>query len=216
MIYENAEQTSLKVYEVLKQAFPDVEFHVTTRETLPIDYVVIRWTDGPMLWQVKDAVGFMESASNDPNRELGYTYKGERYRGADYIVGERLLSEARKAKIHKRLESIVQKVVNSADSWEGAEMELIQQGELPATYRTVEDSEPPVIDRRQGLPLNVVAFPDESILTPEQELKFFLMNLVAAEMPYIGGRLRRNGKVIDELFQKVANTMYSAQKGIRQ
>lgn len=219
MIFETAEQTAAKVYEVLKQAFPEIEFDVKTREELPHDSVIIRWIDGPMLWQVKEAVGFMESASADKSQPLGYTYQGQQYRGADYIIGERALSSERKQKVRKRLESMLQQVVkqvNSPKGWEQAELDLIGDGELMPTYRTVDESTPPVVDRRQELPANIVAFPvQEQELTAEQELKYFLMNLVADELHYVRSRLQRNGDAIDQLFLMIATNMYQKQGGVR-
>ncbi|WP_336765653.1 hypothetical protein [Paenibacillus sp. USHLN196] len=60
---------------------------------------------------------------------------------------------------------------------------------------------------------NVVLFPQkkfsfEEDLTPEQELKYFMLEMAVPVIPGLEERLIRDGKAVDELFTVVADQLF--------
>lgn len=74
-IYETATETVKKIRKVLKEQFPGVRFTVRSSETSQSSSVNVKWTDGPLEPDVKEAVGWMKSNQRRPE-EVGYYGRG--------------------------------------------------------------------------------------------------------------------------------------------
>ncbi|WP_068505881.1 LPD29 domain-containing protein [Paenibacillus kribbensis] len=223
-IYEKASDTAKKVRKILKKEFPGVKFSVRSDTYSMGSSVNVSWTDGPIKSVVEKAIDWMQSAKFDGMSDMkitvGYEWEGKLYHGADHIDATRVLTPERRESILQHLQNTFESDIDGyfppAD-WEAAERQLVDKGELkgeaaPTMERSL-NAEQPEGAAAAGKPLaKVIPFPlqeqPSQALTPEQEFKYFLLELSAPIILGLEQKLIRNGKAVDELFTLVANQIY--------
>lgn len=229
MIYEKPKATAAKVRLLLKKQFKGVAFSVTSDSRSMTSSVYIHWEDGPLESDVEQAVGWMASASVDGMQDMkittGYRWEGEMYNGADYIEVGRTLTDERRQRIQAHLEK-----TKEPYQWpnyyrpidrEAAERDLVRVGELkgfPPADPCLKQIEPRPMDTKPTdsqpkKPGEVIRFPAPSKtgienLTPEQRLKYEILEVIKPALQKLGYELTEEGDKIDTLFKRVANQIY--------
>ncbi|MEC0259354.1 LPD29 domain-containing protein [Paenibacillus lautus] len=225
-VYERAADTAKKIRKILKEQFPGVKFSVRSDTYSMGSSVHVSWTDGPLKTDVEEEICWMQSASfdgmTDMETTVGYLWEGERIVGAKYISTSRQVTAERRAVILERLEQTVDEAFQHDGfrliDWEQAERELIQEGKLSGNAPRKSESMGSELQEREtkekGKRIGIIIpFPgpkkeDIPQLTPEQEFKYYLLEISAPILPGLEERLRKDGKVIDDLFSTVAREIF--------
>lgn len=221
MIYEKPKATAAKVRLLLKQQFKGVKFSVTSDSRSMTSSVYIHWQDGPLESDVEQAVGWMASAKVDGMQDMkitkGYRWEGETYNGADFIEVCRTLTDERRQRIQAHLEN-TREPYQLPDYYrpidrEAAERDLIESGELkgyPLADPRIQAIEAQPIDRQPEQLAEVIPFPGQEIitLTPEQRLKYEILEGIQPALKKLGYELIEEGDKIDALFKRVAYQMF--------
>lgn len=92
VIYEDAKDTAKKIRKALKEAFPTSKFSVKSNTYSMGSSVYVTWTGGDEPDHEKASAGCDGFASTkfdnmtDYADLVGYTYEGQVYYGADYVI----------------------------------------------------------------------------------------------------------------------------------
>lgn len=224
MINEKAKDTAAKVRKVLKKQFKGVTFSVTSESRSMTSSVYIHWENGPLESDVEQAVGWMASAKVDGLQDMkitkGYRWEGETYNGADHIDVCRTLTDERRKQIQSHLE-LTQEPYQWPGyfrpiDWEAAKRDLIRSGKLrgfPLADPCIQKIEPQPINQQPERSAEIVPFPlpakkEIENLTPEQRLKYDILEGIQPALQKLGYQLIEEGDKIDALFKRVANQIY--------
>jgi len=110
-IYEAPKETAKKIRKVLKKAFPETKFSVTTDVCSMGSSINVSWTDGPLDCQVSPLVNQFQAGYFDGMQDMyipgSYTcpFDGMQYSGAKHLFTKRTLSAEYESRIHDYMQS---------------------------------------------------------------------------------------------------------------
>lgn len=120
-IYEAPKETAKKIRKVLKAAFPQTKFSVTTDVYSMGSSINVSWQDGPLDCQVSPLVNQFQAGYFDSMQDMhipgSYTcpFDGMQYSGAKHLFTKRELSPEYEARVHDFMQSYYSEPKNKND-----------------------------------------------------------------------------------------------------